>query len=719
MRPSRSVAKAPTPVLPSAKTTRSNSSTSQEPPAKKPRLKLNLRKPSSNDGDTIAVSRPKRASAGRSRYSEDVVVSDDEVEEITEVKQSPAASSGLSSPISAPASVKEETVATDAKVGGRDSYGDFLSYYVADGDDGEEEERAPKPKRQKKEKTEKQQRKPRAKKVPTPPLFQPVDDRPQKAIQPPQSPQSRPNSRHNHQPNNVPAPRPIAVPPPTHPTARPLPQSMPPPPVQPAMPPPRSIVEPPIIEEITVKYHASVPEKVKKLQALSTALTNFGGVPGTAKPAVSEERKKAESKKPHKPSTCLSHSWSNDLLLTFSTEAPVDNFLAMFDDDDDSDDKDESEPEPEVEAEKPRYLEHTGEPDGPLTYGIQFIMNALKSWAQQRLNQQYMAASQQARMEQETRSTEGNDVPPSIPERPLLADTPEGKAIAAFRDVVESGCLQVNVVLPADLAGAVRHLYVQIDQLINQGGKPPREAWQPMSYAAQIQAHEMRLEQYRGQQVRAQHNAGLYPMYNTMGPPPMPGGHSHQMQFPGQIHGDRRRSQPYAPSQVHNNHPSRASLPAGIAGLSPSPPVTANYRLPRSGQTMNFSFAPENLAAIQAFGPGAFPSINQNHGPNIPNRGPMSASPITKAPSAPPAHQERPLSRNGEKKVGSAGLSDEVVEVKGNEAHAHPPRAPRQSSGFTAVNAPAKQPHDTRTTTSTKAKSPGLTPSDAVVLDDD
>lgn len=385
----------------------------------------------------------------------------------------------------------------------------------------------------------------------------------------------------------------------------------------------------------------------------------------------------------------------------------------MFDDDDDSDDKDESEPEPEPEVEKPRYLEHTGEPDGPLTYGIQFIMNALKSWAQQRLNQQYMAAAQQVK------STEGSVMPLSFPEKPILADTPEGKAIAAFRDVVESGCLQVNVVLPADLAAAVRHLYVQIDQLINQGGKPPREPWQPMSYAAQIHAHEMRLEQYREQQARQQHNAGLYQMYNTMGPPSMPGGHSHQMQFPGQAHGDRRRSAPYAPNQGHNNHPSRVSLPAGIAGLSSSPSVTANYRLPRSGQTMNFSFAPENLAAIQAFGQGAFPAINQNHGPNIPNRGPMSASPITKAPSAPPAHQERPVSRNGGKKASSAKLADEVVEISGNEAHAHPPRVQRQSSGFTAVNAPAKQPHDTRTTSSSKPRSPGQTPSDAVVLDDD
>ena len=305
MRSSRSISKAPTPVLPSERTTRSNSNASQEPPAKKPRLKLNLRKPSSNDGDTIAVSRPKRASAGRSRYSEEAIVSDDEVEEV-EVKQSPAASSGLSSPVSPPTSVKEEVVATDAKTGGRDSYGaDFFSFYVADGDSGEEEP-APKPKRDaKKEKPEKQQRKPRVKKVPTPPLFKPVDDRPQVASQPPRASSSRPSSSHNNLPNNAPAPRPIAIQPQTHPTARPLPMARPLP-VQPPMPPPRPMAEPPALEEITVKYHASVLEKVKKLQALSTALTNFGGVPGTAKPSLPEESKQAGTKKPKKAGKCPS-----------------------------------------------------------------------------------------------------------------------------------------------------------------------------------------------------------------------------------------------------------------------------------------------------------------------------------------------------------------------------------------------------------------------------
>lgn len=304
MGPKRPAAKAPTPVLPSARTTRSNSNASQEPPAKKPRLKLNLRKPSSNDGDTIAVSRPKRASAGRSRYSEEAVVSDDEVEEVT-VKQSPAASSGLSSPVSAPPSVKDEVVATDAKVGGRDSYGDFMSYYIADGDDAEDEPVA-KPKRESKKEKQavqpKQQRKSRVKKVSQPAFsFPPVNDAPQTIIQPPQLPPSRPSSRHSHNhdpvPQNMPAPRPVPIHPQAHPNARPVPTARPPP-VQTSLAPRRPVVEPPVLEEITVKYHASVQEKVKKLQALSAALTNFGGPSVSGKSSTPQEERKPEKKKP-------------------------------------------------------------------------------------------------------------------------------------------------------------------------------------------------------------------------------------------------------------------------------------------------------------------------------------------------------------------------------------------------------------------------------------
>lgn len=410
----------------------------------------------------------------------------------------------------------------------------------------------------------------------------------------------------------------------------------------------------------------------------------------------------------------------------------------MFDDDDSDDKNDDSDPEIEPEAEKPRYLEHTGEPDGPLTYGIQFIMNALKSWAQQRLSQQHTAIMQQARVPPRTLSNDNiagastsSAVPPGkpiIPSKPILSETPEGKAIAAFRDVVESGCLQVNVVLPADLASAVRHLYVQIDQLINQGGKPPLEPVQPMSYSAQIKAHEARLETWREQQSRRQQamgQPGLYPMYNTMAPP----GHAHQMQFSNQMHGDRRRSTPHGAGQFHSSNAPRTSLPAGFAGSSSSPgpggfagspPMTANYRLPRSGQTMNFSFPPDNPAAIQAFGSAAFPAVNQNHGPNLPNRGPMSTSPVIKNSSAPPAPQERPASRGGVEKSGGTKASYGLVEASGTDNQAPPALTHKPTSGFTAVNAPAKAAHDTRAATSTlKPRSPGLSRSDAVVLEDD
>jgi hypothetical protein len=66
------------------------------------------------------------------------------------------------------------------------------------------------------------------------------------------------------------------------------------------------MAEPPVLEEITVKYHASVPDKVKKLQTLSAALTNFGGVPTSGKtPIPPQENKKKEAKKVVKPGKIL------------------------------------------------------------------------------------------------------------------------------------------------------------------------------------------------------------------------------------------------------------------------------------------------------------------------------------------------------------------------------------------------------------------------------
>lgn len=427
----------------------------------------------------------------------------------------------------------------------------------------------------------------------------------------------------------------------------------------------------------------------------------------------------------------------------------------MFDDDD-SDSKDEA--DSDTSDEEVRYLEHTGEPDGPLTYGIQFIMNALKSWAQQRLHQQQLATTHHGHMPPPSipgnrESNHPNNGSPTNPTPPIqvnLNDTPEGQAITAFRDVVESGCLQVNVVMPADLASAVRHLYVQIDHLINQGSKSQPEQWQCMSYNAQIESHGYRVQRWKEQQSRAheemvrQQQLAQHQMMQ-MGGQPFYNGRGHHPQFQQQGHhpSERRRSTPHG--QSSNRHLPRVSLPSNpggslqngqMSGMSPAsqgafaPPDTrsgshqadnvsllmANL-LPRSGQTMKFSFAPSNEAAIQAFGAGAFPAMSQNEGPNLPNRGPMSASPAVKDPSIPTAPSERSRFKSEEDDARRTPLHRETNSA---EAHSHPAPAPKPVSGFTAVNAPAKVINDKRRAVPAEERrsSSKGTHLDAVILDD-
>lgn len=432
----------------------------------------------------------------------------------------------------------------------------------------------------------------------------------------------------------------------------------------------------------------------------------------------------------------------------------------MFDDDD-SDSKDEAESETPVE--EPRYLEHTGEPDGPLTYGIQFIMNALKSWAQQRLHQQQLAAMHPGQMPppsipgNQNPELPGSSGPSSGKPTPLnqlnLSDTSEGQAIAAFRDVVESGCLQVNVVMPADLASAVRHLYVQIDHLINQGSKSQPEQFQCMSYSAQIEAHEYRVKRWNHQQMLAQEEMARqqqhYAQHQLMqlGGQPVFNERPPYAQFGQQGHHpvERRRSTPHG--QSSNHHPPRVSLPANATGMQPigTPPSTrighgppdgrfgpqngpngahadnvsllmANL-LPRSGQTMKFSFAPSNEAAIQAFGAGAFPAMSQNQGPSLPNRGPMSASPGVSDPSAAAVASEQHRFKS-EEDDSRPGLSRR--ETNSAEAHAHPTPAPapRSTSGFTAVNAPRIANANRRSFSAGERRVSKASQPDAVVLDD-
>jgi len=411
--------------------------------------------------------------------------------------------------------------------------------------------------------------------------------------------------------------------------------------------------------------------------------------------------------------------------------------------------------EPHTQVEQKRYLEHTGVPDGPLTYGIQFIMDALHSWAEQRIRQQRQQhlTMLQARMLPPALHS-GNNVAPhnlpatlngqTVPNVPNLNETPEGQAIAAFRDVVESGCLQVNLILPADLAKAVSHLYLQIDHLINQGNRvQPEPPYQPMSYSSQIIAHQKRLDRFKDDQARRQQESaqqGLYSMYG-MAPPAMLNGFSQHAPFQHPMYppSGRRRSTPTVPGQPHAQIPSRVSLPAGASGpinenpagnpsAVPGAPRTngpqrlsreerermmyaPNLRLPRSGQMMNFSFAHENPAAIQAFGQGSFPT-KQGPSSTVPSQ--PSSPPVAMSSSAPPSGIERPSSKHGKDNV---KLERESHRANDTDAHAHPPKPTR---GFTAVNVPAKPVHDTRTAASTpKSKTTGDSHSDAVILDDD
>lgn len=655
-------------------------------------------------------------------------------------------------------SVKDEPTEANVKRGGqRESYGDFMSYYIMDGDDAEDEPPAktskpPAPVKEKPRRKAKAKQ-PAAPPAPTPPALPAVNAQSQDQSQPSKMPPPQQTSRSNPAPQQVPIQKPMPAPP--VPRQQVPPQSATRPPHMPT-PAPAPPPEPPVLEEIRVKYHAAVPEKVKKLQALSTALTNFGGVPPTAKSPV-PEKKEIKKKEPSK-SDGLFQLLVCNVFDADIFKAPVDDLLAMFDDDD-SDSKDEAEsPSP---VEEPRFLEHTGDPDGPLTYGIQFIMNALKSWAQQRLHQQQLAAMHQAQMPPPSipgSRNPGSGAPLSANLTPLrqlnLSDTPEGQAIAAFRDVVESGCLQVNVVMPADLASAVRHLYVQIDHLINQGSKSQPEPWQCMSYGAQIEAHAYRVKRWKDQQMRAQEEMARQQEFAQhqmmqMGGQPVYNGRSHHPQFHQQGHqtSERRRSTPLA--QSSNRHPPRVSLPVNVDSLPPhgtppanrmgqgsyGPPDSRNgprhvpngahndnvsllmaNLLPRSGQTMKFSFAPSNEAAIQAFGAGAFPAMGQNQNQNMPNRGPLSASPAVRDPSAPAPPTERPrLTSEGS----DARRTSNHRETNSAEAHAHPAPEPKPTSGFTAVNVPRKLSNSKqRSISAEQRRSSKGSHSDAVMIDD-
>ncbi|EMC94717.1 hypothetical protein BAUCODRAFT_149825 [Baudoinia panamericana UAMH 10762] len=756
------------------------------PPAKKLKLRLPAREsePSpvgmTKDGVVVARAEP---GVLRMRYSDNMVLDDESLrinweddDELVLAKPAPRAPT-VRLPThfeQIPVPVKKEPTPSPTNP----DYGDFMSYYVMDGDDD----------------------KPKAAPVQPPPTnghAQPNG--------PPHAQQRQPAVMQHHggQPMHPHFHGPM--PPQNDPQfGHPAPHQNPghvqprhPPPVS-RLPPRPAPPPPPRIELVDFdcigRVHGSqepitVAEMIKKLEALSAALATFGGVP--APPGLSGKQPSHQNVAQGKPSgkqkngRPTSKDGIDDLLGYMSSGA----------------ESNEEEGPSCNEADALNYvLDKSGKPDDQLIYGIQFIQNALRSWAGQRIHAQVMANHQHTGMyvpQQQQGGKRGPGRPRKFNDeeyhRMMMQAQPqvirihaqsctEGQAVQAFQQVLDSGCLQVNAVLPQELIRALQNLYMQIDHLINQGSKNAPH-WQCMSYGAQIAANRVRVEKWKEAQAKAQeemarqqdlsHQQVLQGMgLPVQTPQPMSAAqaqHAHAMEL------ERRRSvqhaaqQPYL-SQHHLNPLLLGSQPIGIPNgfaVLPSPshtrpgdspawrsshpgtPIAQNgfpnpsrpgsghgeYPQPpnqngmmympgltsRSGQQMKFSFVPENAQAIQVFGTNAFPT-GAPPGPNIPNRGPMSATPVQRPPHHGPAAVTAPIAaetpavvdsietpagqinREAFRKNGTAhrdvemtGTKDTSVddadtivvkqEVKSPAPAAPPIAAPAPS--FTAINAPS------------------------------
>jgi hypothetical protein len=559
-----------------------------------------------------------------------------------------AASSSLSSLASTPPAAVETESRDESPFqdpspppSARADYGDFMSYYIQDGDDdaqadvnGDKPKKAEKadnlPDKKTTEKTTenangKRKRQSTSKastKDDTDPSLEPARKRgrPSKRASLPTKATETAAPSPQVEEHSPQAPTPVQAPPQPASNQQPLPRPLPPRPAVPQQlprtpyaptpgwqrpPPPNQTVPQiaaPIIQflDIPLGDKPQTPDTItvmiQRLQTLSEALTNFGGVPGvpTTPPVekTNPEPKVAREPTPKSPSN------------------PLDGFLAMFGDDEGDDDSEEEEQEDQMEdvqvvqeavRDLDRVLENPGDPDGPLSYGIQFIQNALRSWAQQRtthqITQQLQAQQQQWLIDQQRRGPgrpkkyelplPGHPGgPPPVIEMPL-ATTPEGVAIQSFHSVLNSGCLQVNVKLPVELARALRHLYMQIDHLINQGAKEDHSMWFCMSYSAQIAAHNARVNRWKEAQSRVQeeiqrqqamHNQQM--MANMGFTPRTTYASEAEAQHAHAIDLERRRSaqhaqqQPYI-SQQHLNpmHLSRQSSADQIASQAANPPA--------------------------------------------------------------------------------------------------------------------------------------------------
>ncbi|EME48713.1 hypothetical protein DOTSEDRAFT_84268 [Dothistroma septosporum NZE10] len=579
----------------------------QPPPAKKPRLKLNVRAKNDSPSDTIAVSRPRRDVKRRS-YGKSVEQPEPEPVIFRKSQPSPAPSSGLSSlssaPPSAPPSERAESPFMDPEPVEGEEYGDFLSYYVAGGPEPKSKSTKAAPTTKRKDKAESAKKAPAAHVRAERPVESSRDHAPQPAQS--QAPQF-PVQQHTHQ-HSLPITSQSQVhPQPSQATQQGGRPQMAPsypraPPVNQRPPPPRPIPIPqPVINFIDIVHDPgpmqpdTILVMIRKLENLSSALTNFGGVP--AMPHTPPSEQPPQVMKPPKPTKAQKPAETGN-----GSKAPVDEvdtFLSIFDDGEDEDEDDELiEEEPRDPLD--RHLLQPGMVDGPLSFGIQFIQNALKSWAQQRINhqvtQQFQAQHQQQMHQQQMQPVKRG---PGRPRRyddstqqqtlgPIIhfdmANTPEGMAIKSFQSVLDCGCLQVNGILPVELSRALRRLYMQIDHLINQGVRDNTN-WQCMSYGAQINAQKVRVEKWEEAAAKAedeltrQRETG-HPQH-AMGPPTTERRSSAQylaqqpynaqqysqpVQMASQPPGTRLgMASPRSPSVARQN-----ALTAGVAGVLPA-----------------------------------------------------------------------------------------------------------------------------------------------------
>nr|POE77572.1 hypothetical protein CFP56_09219 [Quercus suber] len=708
------------------------SSNPKEPLAKRQKTKSHsicseVTTPSASS-EAPATSRPKRESTLKFRYSDNMVISATD-----HANAAQTSTSGLSSPTSTPQvepipiAEREPTPCTIDE-----DYGMLSTYYIMDDDVDEDNDDG-----------NRKTSEPSIARASTPlssqpsalqPLGQPA--KPPRSLRPPQTKQrqqptkvqkvrrqlrlpSSPRLDYASQPK---------IPPPQVAPHHPFPQ----PPIPPMIP--RVILMDMEPEFDPKKRYESVSPKqtIKSIDALSFALSNFSGVPfvpGASNVSSASNRKTAEPKE------------SRD---SVRDDDQVDNV-----------------PDPS--------LSHPGGPDANLMYGIQFIQNALKSWAHQRMQnvlaehtmkQWHALQAQQTQRRGPGRPRKFN---PEAQQQELnaavhmsLANQPEGRAILAFHEVLQCGALQVNGILSLDMARALKHLYMQIDYLINKGPRadPPFVC---MSYGAQQAAHrnrllqaiedvakmeeELELHQKTGLQDTTQQIGSIVPRHTSWIQRQQNIASHPELRQDPYLHG----SQASRMGQSSSNPIVLGSQASDTSGMAPSSPLpdmrlrdtpaalydnVSNYQnsplqgepvLPvaaqAKGQQMRFSFSSGNAQASsisgqQAFTDGAHPASGlPNRGPtdpgcvqsvmNVPELTALSREPITiatdSAGSAVSPSQGTTIERtsDGRNRKAHAAISPVAMPAEGKLAANDSKVAvasPPRNAGFTAINAPSRHP---------------------------